>query len=354
MSQKETKTSKTQPTEQKAKRLKILQYSLLVIGLILTVVLPPWRVTWAQLNPFPKTIQDEADAAITYGFDGILVLTQDKDGDTELYASGWHDRDAEIDAYPEAYFKIGSINKLYNSVAATKLVAAGELDFDGTISQYFPEYADRIENSDEITLTMLIQHNSGIPDFSRLPGYWENPPDSELETLEMALDLPAEYEPGEGFNYSNTNYLLLTMLMDKKLGYSHLEFVQSEILDPLGLDDTYFSVNDLEDTDRLMSGYYVGVEEDLKMDYDSMVSTLEDTATLLRALNDGTIFNGDEPKLYPYEYDHNGLIPGFQSFSTFDQESERIVVTFINTSDFSDYQNYGSANAVHNRIVNRY
>lgn len=346
--------SNIQTTEPKNKMLKVLRFSLLGIGLILTVVLPPWRVTWAQLNPFPQNIQDEANAAVSYGFDGIIVLTQDKNGDTELYTSGWHDRDAEIDAYPEAYFKIGSINKLYNTIAATKLVAAGEMDFDGTVAQYFPEFADRIENSDEITLTMLIQHSSGIPDFSRLPGYWEKPPGSELETLEMALDLPAEYQPGEGYNYSNTNYLLLTMLMDKKLGYSHLEYIQTEILDPLGLDDTYFSVNDLEETDRLMSGYYVGVEEDLKMEYDSMVSTLEDTAILLRALNDGSVFNGNEAALYPYEYDHNGLIPGFQSFSTFDQESERIVVTFINTADFTDYQNYGTANAVHNRIVTRY
>ena len=111
-------------------------------------------------------------------------------------------------------FKIASISKLYTAVAATKLVKEKRLSFDKTLADYLPELRDRIENAEEITLRMMIQHRSGIPNFTDNPAYWENEQENGKNALDFALDLPASFKPNGGYEYSNTNYLLLRRIMD--------------------------------------------------------------------------------------------------------------------------------------------
>lgn len=137
-------------------------------------------------------------------------------------------------------FKIASISKLYAAVAATKLVKENRLSFDKTLAEYLPELKDRIENSEEITLKMMIQHRSGIPNFTDNPAYWNNEEENSKDALEFALDLPAKFKPDKGYGYSNTNYLLLRRIMDDVLGYNHNEYIKEKILVPLGLKNTFF------------------------------------------------------------------------------------------------------------------
>jgi len=127
-----------------------------------------------------------------------------------------------------------------------------------TLAEYFPELAGRIEYSDKITLRMMLQHRSGIPNFIDHPDYWKKPPKSRQETLGYALDLPADFEPGEDYGYSNTNYLLIEDLIDKTLGYPHQQYIKEEILNPLGLKNTFGSLHEVN-IENVMSGYYVGV-----------------------------------------------------------------------------------------------
>jgi len=78
----------------------------------------------------------------------------------------------------------------------------------------------RIENTDKITLRMMVQHRSGIPNFTDNPAYWENEQENGKRALNFALDLPASFSPDKGYEYSNTNYLLLREIISKVLGYS--------------------------------------------------------------------------------------------------------------------------------------
>ena len=110
---------------------------------------------------------------------------------------------------------------------------------------------------------MMVQHRSGIADFTRTPGYWEAPPKENRENLELVLDKPVDFEPDQKNSYSNTNYLLIGEILDKTLGYSHHQFIKSEILIPLGLNHTYSLLNEAN-IDGVMSGYYVGYDADLK------------------------------------------------------------------------------------------
>jgi CubicO group peptidase (beta-lactamase class C family) len=297
----------------------------------------PWPLVKAWILPLPDTIQEQVDEAIGYGFDGMIVYVDRAGRPPEYYAGGWKDRQKKIPADPKSLFKIASISKLYTAVAATKLVKEGRLSFDKPLADYLPELKGRIEHADEITLRMMIQHRSGIPNFTDNPGYWEAEEGNGENALDFALDLPASFEPDKGYEYSNTNYLLLCRIMDDVLGYSHNQYIKERILIPLELKNTYFSITEV-DLDDVMSGYYVGYDEDFKAREYGMLATAEDVGKFVRALNDGSVFDEGEKEIYPYEYEHGGLVVGYQSLAEYHGDIDAVVVQFINTTNFTGYE----------------
>ncbi len=298
----------------------------------------PWILVKAWIVPLPDTVQEQVDQAIGLGLDGVIVYIDQGGKERELYAAGWHDRQKKIPADPNALFKIASISKLYVAVAVAKLVDDKRLPLDKTLADYLPELVGRIENAESITLGMLVQHRSGIPNFTDTPGYWEDPPQANKANLKLVLDTPADFTPDEKYSYSNTNYLLIGEILDKTLGYSHHQFIRREILRPLELKNTYSLLSEVESED-VMSGYDVGFDGDLKAnDYinpsGSMVATAEDVGGFLRALNDGSLLNDTEQAIYSsiYEYEHTGLLPGYSSIARYHKDMDAVVILFVNTS----------------------
>lgn len=264
--------------------------------------------------------------------DGIIIYIDESGKAPAFYVAGWN----KIPADPHALFKIASISKLYDAVAITKLVNDKHLSLDKTLADYFPELVGRIENAEKITLRLMVQHRSGIPNYTDNADFWA---ENNKETLEFSLDLPANFEPDEDYGYSNTNYLLISRLIDKVVGYSHNQYVKEEILIPLGLINTFSSMHDV-DIDDIMSGYHVGYESDLKTDYNgSMVATAEDVGKFLRALNAGSAFAEDEQAIYYsiYVYDHNGLIPCYQSYAKYHEDIDTVIVQFVNTTNINNF-----------------
>ncbi len=323
----------------------------LLVGTITSMFFVPWILVKAWLSPLPDTVQHQVNEAIGHGFDGIIVYVDEAGKPPAFYTAGWHDRENKIPARPDALFKIASISKLYVAVAITKLVHDKRLSLDKTLVDYFPELVGRIENAEKITLRMMVQHRSGIPNLTDHPGFWENPPKSSKEALELALDLPADFEPGEDYEYSNTNYLLLSELIDIVVGYNHFQYIKEEILIPLGLKNTFGSLDEVN-IDDVMSGYYVGIEADLKSDEHGMLATAEDVGKFLRALNDGSVFKEREQEIYSsiYVYEHTGLVPGYQSIAKYHKDIDTVVIQFVNTTNFDGYT-WNLSEIVYNRIV---
>ena len=333
-------------------RTKPILRIVLAVATISSLFFVPWVLVWTWVLPLPDTVQEQVDEAIGHGFDGMIVYVDEAGQPPELYAAGWNDRDNEIPADPHTLFKIASISKLYDAVAIAKLVNAKRLSLDKTLADYFPELVGRIENAGTITLRMMAQHVSGIPNFTNTPNFWTNPPASNQETLELVLDAPASFAPGEGYEYSNTNYLLISEIIEKELGYGKFQYIEEEILTPLKLTNTFGSLADVN-IDDVMSGYYVGIEEDIKTaDYGSMIATAEDVGIFLRALNDGSVFNDGEQDIYSsiYVYGHTGLIPGYQSIAKYHADIDTVVVQFVNTTNFSGYT-WSIGEIVYGRIV---
>lgn len=335
----------------KKNTMRIFRLSLL-IGTIASLFFVPWPLVKAWIFPLPDSVQEQVNEAIGHGFDGMIIYVDEAGKLPEFYAGGWHDRENKIPAYPQALFKIASISKLYTAVAVSKLINDGRLSLDSTLADYLPELEGRIENSKKITLKMLVQHRSGIPNLTDAPNFWKNPPENKKEALERVLDLPASFKPGTDYEYSNTNYLLLSEIMDKVLGYDHFQFIREEILNRLNLNNTFVSIREVN-IDDLMSGYYVGIKEDIKTaDYGSMVATAEDVGIFLRALNNGSLFDEGGQDIYSsiYEYNHTGLIPGYQSIAKYHKDIDTVVIQFVNTTNFDGYT-WNISEVVYNRIV---
>lgn len=329
---------------------------LFILASIGSLYFVPWILVKVWITPLPDTVQEQLEEGVQQGFDGMIVYVDQGGKPPEFYAAGWHERNKKIPAYPQALFKIASISKLYVAVATTKLVKEGRLSLDKTLAEYFPELAGRIEHADKINLRMMVQHRSGIPDFTHIPNYWVDPPLSSSDNLDLVLDMPADFVADESYGYSNTNYLLIGELLDKTLGYPHHQYIKEKILIPLGLNNTYSLLAEA-DLDDVMSGYYVGYEGDMKSNDlinpgGSMVATAEDVGIFLRALNDGSVFNEGEQEIYSsiYTYEHTGLLPGYQSIAKYHKDIDTVVIQFNNTTNFDGYD-WSLAEIIYNRVV---
>ncbi|WP_339653900.1 serine hydrolase domain-containing protein [uncultured Salegentibacter sp.] len=326
---------------------------ILFAATIVSLYFVPWPIVKAWIVPLPGSIQKQVDKAEDYGFDGIIVCINKKGNQSEFYTSGYKNREDKTPADPNSLFKIASVSKLYNALAVAKLVNDGKLSLEKTLADYLPELRGRIEYADKITLGLLVQHRSGIPNFTDTYMYWAAPKETTDEQLALVLDKPANFKPNEDYEYSNTNYLLLGRIMNRVLGYEKFEYIQKEILDPLNLKHTFSSIQEVK-IDDVMSGYYVGYDKDLKMDnVGSMLATAEDLSKFIRALNDGSVFrNEKEQEIYSsiYGYEHTGLIPGYQTIAKYHKDLDVVVIQFTNTVNFDGY-NWNMSEIMFNRIV---
>ena len=325
------------------------------VALVCVVVFPPWAGVWAWMAPLPDTVQEQVDDAVGHGLDGIIVYVDRADRSPVLYAAGWKNRAEQAPADPHALFKIASISKLYIAAAAAKLVAGRQLSLDATLADYLPGLAGRIENAERITLGMLLRHRSGIPNFTDQEAFdWAKPPPENGDKLALVLDKPADFAPDADYRYSNTNYLLVGAILDDMLGYSHREYINREILDPLDLFLTYGLFGETDPGD-VVSGYHHPYQADFKeVDFvapgGSMVATAQDVGVFLRALNDGSLLTKGEQAVYSsiYQYEHTGWLLGYYSIARYHRDVDAVVIQFVNTT--GDEKEL-VANVVYDRIV---
>lgn len=325
---------------------------ILLSGTVISLFFVPWILVKAWILPLPNTIQDQVDETLSHGFDGMIVYVDKGEQSPQFYTAGWHDKQLQLPAQPDALFKIASISKLYVAVSIAKLANTNRLSLDQTLAEYFPELVGKIEHADSITLRLMVQHRSGIPNFTNSAAFWSDEGENRKSALDYALAMPNSFAPDEGYEYSNTNYLLLRQIIAQVTGYSHEQYIQETILTPLKLSHTFFSLDGV-DIASVMSGYYVGVDEDFKTAEYGMLATAQDVGIFLRALNDGSVFtNAAEQAIYHdiYVYEHGGLVPGYQSLAEYHKDIDAVVVQFINTTDFNGYE-WNLSEISINRIV---
>lgn len=314
---------------------KKLTNCLRILAVIVTItciyLFAPWQYGLYYLKPLPETVQDELDNFIEEGVDGVIIFVDKKGEEPAFYMSGLDNRTEQTPVRPDALFKIASIAKLYDAAAITKLIGEGRLSLDAYLADYLPIAKGRIEYADKITIRMMVQHRSGIPNFTDHEAYhWG---ELDFDVMDIVLDRPADFAPDSDYAYSNSNYLLLSMIISEITGAPHGEYIREKILNPLGLTRTYFSVNEV-DKSQMMSGYHIGYEPDLRHLDHGYVSTAREVAIFLRALNEGTFFTEKEQQIYSsiYEYNHTGWVLGYQSIARYYSEDDMVVIQFVSTT----------------------
>lgn len=286
----------------------------------------------------PSSTQDELDNAIDHGIDGIIIAVN-QDNETKLYSAGWNNRENKVPSNPNSLFKIASISKLYIATAAVQLIASNQLDLNDRLSVMIPETNGKIENADKITLKMLLQHRSGIPEYIYNPAFKVDTEESYMSTISLIYGESSLFKPNKKYSYSNTNYLIIAEIIERAIGYSHHDYIDENILNPLNLKNTYHLYSQV-DTNKVMSGYLKGYDHDLKSiehtrPGGSMIATASDVSSFLRALIDGTLLSNEEQKLYSqvYKYEHTGWIHGYTSIARYNSDIDAVIVQFTSTSD---------------------
>ncbi len=176
-------------------------------------------------------------------------------------ASGYADRERKITLQPTGALMQGSVGKTYVSALVLDLVQQQKLRLEDKVSVHLGQYDwfHRLPNAKDITVKMLLNHTSGImryefkeaftKDLTADPGKTWQPE----ELLAYVFDEKAPFPAGEGWDYSDTNYILLGMILEKLTGMKYYDLLQKNLLDPYGLRSTFPTQG--RKLDRLVPGY---------------------------------------------------------------------------------------------------
>lgn len=180
-----------------------------------------------------------ATMAEEVGAPGMAAAVKLPDGSVWYGATGvmWPDGPPVTIDTPFAW---GSITKTLVAALTLRLVSEGVLDLDATLDTWFPDYPQ----ARRITLRMLLGHTSGIFNYFLHPKFGERVYEDPLHewTPQEILSLTGKRTnaPGRAFSYSNTNYVLIGLILEQVTGQSLAELVQDQLLTPLGLEQTVF------------------------------------------------------------------------------------------------------------------
>lgn len=290
-------------------------------------------------------------------FSGAVLVA--KKG-TILYnkAFGKADREWNIDNASSTKFRIGSLTKQFTAACIMKLEEEGKLSVTDPLSKYIADYP----KGDSVTIHMLLNHTSGIANYTSLEDFWKSTAYLQLKPdsfINVFKNKAYDFAPGSNWSYSNSNYYLLGIVIERVSGMSYSEYLYKNIISPAGLKNT--------DIDRLDSvllyrakGYYKrdGVYRNapyISMEGPWAAGALYSTTSDLYRWSDLLLHNkvvsassvkkmatpykanygyglmsdslGDHPRIL-----HNGGIPGFSSLLAYYPGDELYVVVISNNS----------------------
>ncbi len=178
------------------------------------------------------------------GVPGALAEVRDRRGSAVL-TSGVADVDSQAPVHRDSRFRIGSMTKMFTATTVLQLVEEGDVRLDAPVERYLPGVVRGHGNDGrKITVRQLLQHTSRLPDFLD----YLQPRDIVADPLAhhdprdlvaLALQHPPVDKPGTNWDYSNTNYLLAGMIIERVTGHTYADEVHERIVRPLRLRETY-------------------------------------------------------------------------------------------------------------------
>lgn len=241
---------------------------------------------------------------------------------------GYSDIENAKAANSRTRYRIGSISKMFTAVLVLKAIDENKLSFDEPLDKYFPE----IEHANTITVSTLLNHKSGIHDFTNDKSYlsYNTQPKSEKEMIEIIAKGKSDFEPGSKVAYSNSNYILLSYVLEKIYKKSYGTILDSKIVRPLKLKNTYFGSNIRIDRNESYSYHYKkewikGTETDLSIPIGAggVVSNAMDLTSFIEQLFAGRVISPHSLAVMKTMDIHRGIGigTGMLSFTHFEKTS---------------------------------
>ncbi|MGX1273612.1 serine hydrolase domain-containing protein [Streptomyces phaeoluteigriseus] len=300
---------------------------------------------------------------------GVTVGVWTPDKGEHVRSFGVADKDTGRKMTPDLFMRIGSETKTFTVTAVLELVDEKKIGLDDTIGKYI----DGVPNGDRITLRQLAGMRSGLFNYSEDEDFFKaltsdpNRPFTPQQLLDYSFKHPVQFQPGAEFSYSNTNLILLGLVVEKISGQTLADYIQDHILDPAGLEDTSFPTGN-EFPRPHAQGYTnqtaTGAVED-SADWDpswgwaagAMISTLDDMRVWARTVATGQLPDGERlispatqkqrlttpPTPIPGAgyglgiFDvqgwigHNGSLPGYESLTIYLPSAQATLVVLLNT-----------------------
>jgi len=301
---------------------------------------------------FDKSKMDDLFALIDKHEQGMGSISLYKDG-REVYSNsiGVLDLTSQESVNSETAYRIGSISKTFTACIIMKLIEDKQLKLTTPLSRYFP----KVKNSFQINIEHLLRHRSGIYNFTNTDEYltYMEKPLSRDELLIKVKEFGSSFDPDEESGYSNSNYVLLTMIAEKVTKKSYSELVEEIITKPLGLNNTYVGSRITTEKNEAKSFKKIKKWENetetdmsIPLGAGAIVSSPSDVNTFLHSLlNDKIVSQASREKMMKIKDDygiglvqipfydkkafgHNGGIDGFQSMA-YHFPKEGVTVTYL-------------------------
>ena len=171
---------------------------------------------------------DEFTGAVLVARDGEVLLDR---------GYGFANREWSVPNDGDTKFRLGSVTKQFTAVAIMLLNERGLVDLDAPVKTYLPDAPDAW---DGVTVRHLLTHTAGVPNFTDFDDYGASKtlPATIDSLIGRFRDRPLDFQPGEGWSYSNSGYILLTAIVEKASGRSYADFVAETLFQPLGMADS--------------------------------------------------------------------------------------------------------------------
>jgi CubicO group peptidase (beta-lactamase class C family) len=290
---------------------------------------------WAQ--SFDRAKLDQYVDALEQNqkFMGSIAVMRN---DTLLYtrSAGYSDLEKGIKAHAGSKYRIGSISKTFTTVLVMKAVEKNKLRLSQTIETFFPS----IPHASSITIQHLLSHRSGIHNFTDDENFlsWNTQPKSESEMMAIIVKGGSDFLPDAKAAYSNSNFVLLTYILEKIYQQSYADLLQTQIIKPLQLKDTYLGGKIQTQKQECNSYAFLGqwqlqpeTDMSIPLGAGAIVSTASDLVRFSQALFNGKLLSAESLALMKtmregfglglfqipfYDkkgYGHTGGIDGFHS-----------------------------------------
>ncbi|XOV93079.1 MAG: serine hydrolase [Bacteroidota bacterium] len=277
-------------------------------------------------------------------------------------AYGMADMELVVKMTPDNIFRIGSITKQFTAAAILKLRDEGKLDLDDPITKYIEDYP---MHGHKITIKHLLTHTSGIQSYTGMEEFRDIVKDDyTTEDLTNFFKYqPMRFAPGEEWNYSNSGYFLLGVIIEKASGMSYEEYINTNFFQPLGMthssygspakiiknrakgykkeEEEYFNADYISMSQPFSAGALLSTVDDLYKWYDAMMKDQVISSSSREEAQTSFVLNNGEKTGYGYGWNigniqgvpsihHGGGIDGYLTYSIYLPSKNLFVGVFSN------------------------